>query len=132
MNVVYDGDEEEPQVQLRATAQAWRALGRQLMALTEALVVAGDGQRDEHFPGLLKGLRFVRTDDPDSGDLIRVSLRDGFVCFEGGAVGLGNLGESCLNFFADPIEPNEHFHLDYFEGDQLLAPTSVHLILMCA
>jgi hypothetical protein len=130
VRLAFDGDSENPEIEVSGTSSEFLELGRQLVAGISELAIESRGPRDEHYPQLL-GALVCRTDESvDDPSLVAVSLGAGGVLLvSGGAEGLRKLGQSCLNVFADAQE-GEHIHLDYFEGNQLLAATNCTLILM--
>src|SRR3954464_8410409 len=63
-----------------------------------------------------------------SSDLLTVDVRDNDIAIVGGSIALRKLSQSLINVFTPPVNAGTHFHLDYFENNQLLEPTDIHLI----
>jgi hypothetical protein len=55
-------------------------------------------------------------------------IKEKLIC-EGTKLAFSKLGESILNHFDETSATGDHLHLDYFEGNDLIAPTNCHVIL---
>lgn len=67
----------------------------------------------------------------DEDDRVLVSLDDTQLSFSGTKLALNKIGDSLLNFFDENSVQDDHFHLDYYEENQILRKTNCHLIFVC-
>ncbi|WP_339733987.1 hypothetical protein [uncultured Gimesia sp.] len=131
MRVAYDGDNDEPEVQISGEPEEYRDLGETLKVLGNSCDVEGFGEGDEYYPEVLRGLRLELT-TTNSDTLLTIAICKQWLCLSGSTQAFVKLGQSLLNFFDEDVTNNAHLHLDYFEGNELLAPTTCHLTLECA
>jgi hypothetical protein len=131
MNVVFDGDLKEPEIKISGERRELWDLGIILLNLREKGLIESEGINDRFYPELLSGLVFELEDVGDEEALLTVALSGGYATFKGASEGYQKLGQSLLNVFSEQAAQNTHMHLDYFEGNNLLAPTNCHLIFEC-
>lgn len=81
------------------------------------------------YPIWLKRLEFKLLPDPEA--LIQIVIQEQQLFLSSGTKTVINLGRSLANFFGGTAMAGEHIHLDYFEGNGLLAPTKYHVIFQC-
>lgn len=68
-----------------------------------------------------------------SSDDGRVStqIKDNKFIIIGNSIALSILGDSLNNFFDKESKKYDHFHIDYYDGNDVLNPTNISLIFMC-
>ena len=98
------------------------------MNLEGKLFVRGNGSRSPVYPIVLKGMSFETN---ETATLLDVIMEDDCLKFFGGRTALQNLAHGLINYFADQPCVNDHFHLDFFEGNSILNPTNYSLVFMC-
>jgi hypothetical protein len=114
-------------------------IGRQaeLLELAKSLCdymsisIAGDTTPDQFYKRVLANLVFVPLTEKQPDALITISLEGNRLRLSCGVNAALRLGQSLQNFFGGSVQNGQHFHLDYFEGDLLLAPTENGLIFQC-
>ncbi len=128
MKIVSDGDREGAEINVLATTQEFCEIGHALLSLEERLLIEGNKERDPFYSDVLHGIAFEPWTQGGSNKLLSIEIVENIVCFVGPMVCFEKLGQSLLNFFSENISPGQHFHLDYYEGNQLLEPTKYELI----
>lgn len=131
MKIVFDGDLSAPEIQMCMTHAGLNDLGKRLVSFHDKVVILGDGTVDEFYPEALKGITCELVDDADFESTVSLSIEEGMFFCRSGRVGLGKLGQSLLNYFAESVGEGDHLHIDYYEGNQLIAPTQCSLIIQC-
>ncbi|MBD1839916.1 hypothetical protein [Coleofasciculus sp. FACHB-501] len=76
-------------------------------------------------------MKLFQSKNAEKLDLLRIFIDNKNLVIEGSKLGFYKLGTSLLNYFNKNSQNGEHFHLDYFSGDRLLAPTNCHIIFLC-
>jgi hypothetical protein len=92
------------------------------------LTVPGEEGGTAFYPQSLTQIRCVSDETVPEPSLIEVSLDGNTLLIRGGAVGLGKLGQSCVNVFTEAAA-GAHMQLEWFEGDHLMAETPCTVIL---
>jgi len=64
-------------------------------------------------------------------DRITVTLDEDVIKFSGKSDALNILGDSLINYFEEGTTIGDHFHLDYYEGNDVLNETKCSLIFQC-
>lgn len=129
MRVLHDSDHYEPEITIAAPPEEFLDLGRRLMELRDSLVLRTDPRPDEVWPVVLEGVEFRRERDVKDARF-DVALDGGVLRLSGGEAALTRLGESLTRFFSGDVDDGDQFHLDYYEGNPVLAPTRCHLVFM--
>ena len=128
MNIVFDGDLREPEIKISGEPWELRELGTALLDMRDRCTIESERTTDRYYPELLDGLTFELENMGNEEPLLAVTLSRDYLIFKGPAEGFRRLGQSLLNVFPEQAPQGTHMHLDYFEGNDLLAPTSCHLI----
>lgn len=123
-----DGDWAEPQLQISGDSSELRKLGRLLTRLQSSFDVETIQRREEFYPVTIERVKFEV--DEDGNGLLSLGVNESLLVIQGTADALARLGQSLLNCFREGVEPGAHFHLDYFEGNQLLDETGAELIFV--
>lgn len=129
MRIAFDGDRGRPEIEVRGNASELVEFGQQLVAGVRELTVSGQEGGTEFYPEPLTQLRCVEDEAVPKPSLIDISLDGNALLISGGAVGLRKLGQSCVNVFTKAAA-GEHMHLEYFEGNQLMAETPCSVIFV--
>lgn len=112
-----------------------RQLGQFLINLNKDSILYGVHKESKFYSKNLKMIKIIfkrnETYNHKKLNLLKVFLDKDSLVLEGNKLAFIKLGQSLLNFFNKDSKNQEHFHLDYTEGDMLLAPTSCYLIFMC-
>jgi hypothetical protein len=129
MKIVFDGDIEAPEVSIKLKRTELIDVGNRLISCGEAFSILGDGTIDRFYSEALDELTFELTLIPDLQSVVGVSLENKTIFCRGGREALGKLGKSLMNYFSGSVNTDDHLHIDYYKGSQLLAPTTCHLII---
>ena len=132
MNVSCDGDIERPEIQLAAPAKEFYKLGESLLDVQEAgIELFSEGGVYKNYQEEIKQVNFAIGDDKNYCGLIHVTLSDELkLIFKSDRKGFIKLGQSFLNFFSGTVAENDHFHIDYYEGNGLFLPTKISMIFL--
>lgn len=136
MYILWDGSYSEPEIEISDSWSEMRQLGQFLINLNKDSILYGVHKKSKFYPKNLKIIKIIlernETYNQEQLNLLKVFLDKDSLVFEGNKLAFRKLGQSLLNFFNEDSKNQEHFHLDYTEGDMLLAPTNCYLIFMCA
>jgi hypothetical protein len=127
MNIYYDKNATNPTIAICGEPNELRRLGDVLLKSRET-IVRGEQRVSEFYPEVLDELVFRPK---NAAALLTISIEGRSVVLAGGAGAARNIGQSLLNVFSGDVVEGEHFHLDYFEGNGILAQTNFHLIFQC-
>ena len=127
IHALWDGDESRPEVMVSGTGNELSRLDVLLTRIETGMTLALEPRVSKFYPVYLGRLAIEPSGDERRLELAVVAdaLRIG-----GGAKALAALAQSLLNFFEGEVEAGKHFHLDYFEGSELLEPTPCTLIFL--
>ena len=125
MKIYCDKNPKGQSIAISGSADALLSLGR---ALSEGKDIQFKAEEipSRFYPILLRGFSFNLLSTTEA--LLEVVVEAQQLHISGGAKTAEKLGQSLLNFFSGEVMPGEHFHLDFFEGNGILAPTRYHLI----
>jgi hypothetical protein len=70
-------------------------------------------------------------ESPAEKSLIKISITNNRLIFEGPKSAFNILGRSLVNFFPEDSKKGDHFHLDDVGGNSLFAPPNYSLIFAC-
>ncbi|WP_420810083.1 Imm32 family immunity protein [Hwanghaeella grinnelliae] len=124
-----DGDQQEPEISISGSAADLRAFGSLLNSVTSTQEFELPASGNEFYPHSLTSIVIVLRSE--GTDRVKVSANAESLFFEGTNHALRIIGDSLLNYFDHNSSSQDHFHLDYYEGDQVLEPTNCHLIFEC-
>lgn len=129
MYVLSDGDTKNPEVEVSGKSEELYQLGIKLSGVTNNCVIESCETVNEFYPVSLKGIKIMLEKSEISGDLLDVQVKEQFLSIRGGLKAFNKLGDSLINYFNPKNNPaDDHFQLDYFEGNDILAPTTICLI----
>ncbi|GJL64144.1 MAG: hypothetical protein NPIRA04_27980 [Nitrospirales bacterium] len=132
MKVVTDGDKHGAEIDISGTVREFREMSQALLTLKDRLIIEGEQEQDLFYKNVLNGIEFdLRVQKTSQKQLITIEIVRNVVCFFGPIECFEKLGQSLLNFFNEDMLPGQHFHLDYYEGNELLEPTKHELIFTC-
>jgi hypothetical protein len=122
-----------PEIEISASPQGLIELGELLININKDLVILSTTQKSAFYPEAIQSLvmKFSTSSAVTRLDVLNVSIVDKSLVFEGSSEAFRKLGDSLLNYFDENSQSGEHFHLDYVEGDDILAPTNCSLIFVC-
>jgi hypothetical protein len=80
---------------------------------------------NEYYPVALDRIRF---EIQENANLLSTELVGNDLLIFGGPEAMRKLAQGFINFFTSPVKAGTHFHLDYFEDNQILEQTDIHLI----
>jgi hypothetical protein len=129
MYLLCDGDWNNPEIEISDSSENLVKLGKILNELEESLEIKADNKESVFYSDCLSSLVLNLMLKGD--DLLGVRIADHNLIFSGTLKAFQNIGQSLINFFEGTVKEGEHFHLDYYEGNMVLAQTNCHLIFMC-
>jgi len=130
MNISSNSDVSNPEVEVSGKATEFLALGYELLRGKSDVNLESKGVLDQFYPVGLKALKCtVETASENPGQL-RLKVNNLSLLIVGDAKALRNLGQSLINTFTGATA-DEHMHLEYYEGNQLVAPSECSVIFMC-
>ena len=125
IHALWDGDESRPEVSVSGTCDELSCLGVFLTKIETAVTLTLEPRVSKFYSMCLRRL----TIEPSGGDgRIEVAVVADTLRIRGGAKALAALAQCLLNFFEGGAVAGSHFHLDYYEGSELLEPTQCALI----
>lgn len=129
IRALWDGDENRPEITVSGTSVEMSSLGALLTTINAPVTLALEPGVSQAYPVCLGRLVI----EPDVGERrLAVAVTAGTLRIGGGAKALAALAQSLLNFFEGEIESGSHFHLEYYEGNEMLEPTSCTLVFLAA
>ena len=129
MNVLFNGNDDAPEFEISATGPDLADLGQRLQNIKNDIFIRGSDKTCSIYSCTLKGLIFELKEDVV--DEVDVKLEHNALKFVGNEQALKDLGQSLLIYFEDDPNDQDHFHLDYFEGNMILKPTNFSIVFMC-
>ena len=125
IHALWDGDESRPEVAISGTWGELSCLGAFLAKVETAVTLTLKPRVSKFYPFCLGRL----TIEPSGGaGRLEIAVVTDTLRIRGGAKALSALAQSLLNFFEGGVEAGSHFHLDYYDGNELLEPTQCALI----
>ncbi|WP_017327152.1 hypothetical protein [Synechococcus sp. PCC 7336] len=131
MNILFNGNLENPEVDISDSASSLREIGNSLFNIDIEIEFMSSQEKSEFYPENLEKLIFRKDITTDKSNLLSILIHQNNLLISGTDVALRKLGQSFLNFFDETCKENEHIHLDYYEGNDLIAPTSCSLTITC-
>jgi hypothetical protein len=125
----FDGDISEPEIQISGTWYSLSEFGCYLNQLDSSQNITLPVSQNEFYPEVIKHLNVCL--EKDGNGLLTVTMHDQTLNVAGNTVAINKLAESLTNFFDEDSEIQEHFQLDYYEGNDVLNETSCTLIFIC-
>lgn len=128
ININCDGNWDKPEVQLSGSADTLTNFGRFLNQVEETQYIATHALKNEFYTVALQNLVIEPT--TVGNDRLTVEINDSSLKLSGTRLAFNKLADSLINFFDDDSEIGDHFHLDYYEGNQVLNETNCHLVFI--
>lgn len=105
------------------------AFGEFLNHIEQPISLDVPHMEDKYYPVSIRKLNMRVLDA--GNHCLTVTVKEEEIDLQGTAQAFGKLGESLVNVFGGFASVGEHFHLDYYEGNQILNETRCHLIFIC-
>lgn len=133
MYVSCDSNSKGHEIEIADSAEGMNQLGKLLLNIDKNLKIYTKKEKLGSYPEALEDIliRFLEEDNWQQLDLLKIFIEDKNLVIEGRKSAVDILGVSLTNFFNEDAKKYDHFHLDYWEGNGLLAPTNCSLIFMC-
>jgi hypothetical protein len=129
MYLLCDGDWDNPEIEISDSSENLVKLGKILNEFEESFEIKANDKKSEFYSDCLNNLVLDLMLNGD--DLLRVRIANHNLIFSGTLKAFQNISQSIINFFEGEVKEGDHFHLDYYEGNMVLAQTNCHLIFMC-
>ena len=131
MKLLFDGNFERPEIELSDSPAGLKNLGELLLDLNKEIELSAIPKESDFYPYNLQKIAFKINKDEQGINLIYISVAEEYLVLEGTSIALRKLGHSLLNCFNENSPDTSHIHLEYFPGNQLVAPTNCSLIIVC-
>jgi hypothetical protein len=135
MYILCNGNWNNPEIEISSSPVGLIELGSFFLSVDRDCEIKSEPIISRFYSENFEKLKilFVKNDlqEQERVDLLKVFVEQKQIIFQGGKIAFNNLGDSILNYFDMESKNGDHFHLDYIEGDMLLAPTNCHLIFLC-
>lgn len=129
MNVLFNGNNDAPELEISGSGKQLSDLGERLKTATSDFYVKGSSKRCSFYSHPLDGLAFELNDS--TVDMLDVVIQDKVLKLSGNQQAFGNLGQGLLNFFEEDPTDKDHFHMDYFDGSLIERSINCSLVFMC-
>lgn len=137
-NVLQDGisvsrniNATNPEVEISGSRDALVRLASAFDGTRNVVSIPLAERQSKFYPKALE-LLVVVCDESRSSDLVNVQMIESRIEFSGAKSALLMICDSLVNVFEASCEAGEHFHLDYYPGNQVLEETPISLIFMCS
>ncbi len=124
-----DGNPDKPEVQISGSKKALKNFGVLLNTTEDSSRLELPTCNDEHYPVPLRSIVYSVREAKE--DWAYVSINKEQLYLTGTKHTFNKIGDSLFNFFDEDAEVGDHFHLDYYEGNDVLAKTNCYLIFVC-
>ena len=131
MKLLFDRNFERPEIELSDSPASLRNLGELLLDLNKEIELSAVPEESDLYPYNLEKIVFKINGDKQGMNLIYISVTEEYLVLEGTPIALRKLGQSLLNCFNENSPDTSHIHLEYFPGNQLVAPTNCSVIIVC-
>lgn len=127
--IFINGNAEETQVEISGTILSLRTLGDILTQTTTKTTLNLQTRLDKFYPKKFESLQIIYQEDQTNR--VSIQIKDSKFIIKGNSIALSILGDSLNNFFDKESKNFDHFHIDYYNENDVLNPTNISLIFMC-
>lgn len=133
MYILFDGNWNRPEIEISDSPSGLSKLGTLFLGISQDLTLHAEQVKSKFYPENLEAIsiKLLPMESPGGISLIKIYITNNRLIFEGSQSAFNKLGMSLLNYFNEDSKKGEHFHLNYVEGDPLLAPTNCYVIFLC-
>jgi hypothetical protein len=134
MYILCDGNWDKPEIEISDSSQGLIKLGELFLKISKNFNLHAEQKQSDFYSENLEGfsVRLSESENIEKHDLLKIYIDNKTLVLEGSKLVFHELGMSLLNYFYENSCINEHFHLDYFEENHLIAPTNCSIIFLCA
>ncbi|MFZ3194386.1 MAG: hypothetical protein WA154_14430 [Moraxellaceae bacterium] len=125
-----DGDWSRPEVKTSGSAASLAALGLFFNEGTESAILDVPVLESKFYRFSINLIKIEIA--KNSNDRLAIEVNENNLHLSGSKLAFNKLADSLINFFDSTSEEGEHFHLDYYEENQILNKTNCHLIFVCS
>jgi len=129
VSISCDGNWICPEVQFSGSAKALADLGSTLNGIKYPVEIKTKISKNKFYPFAIQNLLVHPTSW--GNDRLSINIDESNFKFEGTLVAINKIADSLINFFDKESEIGDHFHIDYYDGNQTLNETSCHLVFIC-
>ncbi len=129
ININCDGNWMSPEIQLSGSAKALAHLGSLLNEIKTPMKIHTVVLKNKFYPVSIDNL-FINP-KKSGNDRLSIKFDEENLQLEGTLIAINKIGDSLINFFDDESKIGDHFHLDYYEGNQVLNETNCRLVFIC-
>jgi len=127
--IFINGNAEETQVEISGTILSLTTLGDILTQTTTTTTLNLQTCSDKFYPRNFESLQIIYQEDQTNR--VSVQIKGNKFIIKGNGIALRILGDSLNNIFDKESKKYDHFHIDYYDGNEVLNPTNISLIFMC-
>ncbi|PHZ86392.1 hypothetical protein [Paremcibacter congregatus] len=128
MWLMFDGDENDPEIECSGSPEELQELGRKLVGFTEQIAISFDRKQSLFYKNSLKEALFTHTPYEDAH--FSVKIRGKTLELTGGTNVCKILGQSLIDFFSENVTPDDHFQIDQFDGN-IISEDSKCTLIFC-
>lgn len=129
--ILFDDHLGYPEIELSGRWDTLASLGKIINEVKDYCEIQAEQKKSDIYTGNLNLLILQRDESERFKDLIEISVCNKNLVIKGNQVAFNNLGDSLINVFTEDTFDGYHIHLDYFEGNSLVAPTNCNLVIAC-
>ncbi|OSI06697.1 Uncharacterised protein [Neisseria animaloris] len=127
--IFINGNPENSQIEISGTVVSFNVLGDILNKITTMTSFKLQTFSNKFYPKKFEFLQLIYQDDETNR--ISIETEDDKLIIKGNSVAFNMLGDSLSNFFDEESKKDDHFHIDYYDGNDMLNPTNISLVFIC-
>lgn len=128
ISAVYDGDVQDPEVEISGSSEEMSNLARQICDFEEHLLINTKTKKDKFYSSVVSEVYFHKVDDDNV--MLSVKIVGKRLEFSGGLKYFNSLGESIEELSSPPLEHHYHFQIDQHDGTIISENSTCTLIFM--
>ena len=128
-SIFINGNLEDSEIEILGKVTALNALGNILNKVNTVTSFKLQTYSNKFYPKKFEFLQLIYHDDKTNR--ISIKIEGNKLILKGNSIAFNILGDSLNNFFNDESQKNDHFHIDYYNGNCVLNSTNISLVFMC-
>ena len=128
-SIFINGNLEDSEIEILGKVTALNALGNILNKVNTVTLFKLQTCSNKFYPKKFEFLQLIYHDDKTNR--ISIKIEGNRLILKGNSIAFNILGDSLNNFFDDESQKNDHFHIDYYDGNDVLNPTNISLVFIC-
>ena len=128
-SIFINGNLEDSEIEVLGKVSALNALGNILNKVNTVTLFKLQTCSNKFYHKKFEFLQLIYHDDKTNR--ISIKIEGNRLILKGNSIAFNILGDSLNNFFDDESQKNDHFHIDYYDGNDVLNPTNISLVFIC-